>query len=86
MRNVAAEYSPDAYEQGVEKGIDRGVRNTLLSFLSSRFGVLRPAINAKLNRITDQTTLTSLAPAAASVESLQEFERILDTVLEDTAN
>jgi predicted transposase/invertase (TIGR01784 family) len=94
MRNVAAEYSPDAYRQGVEKGvekgidkgIEKGVRDALLSILSSRFGVLRPAINAKLARITDPTTLTSLAPSAASVESLQEFERVLDSVLEDIGN
>ena len=97
MRNVAVEYSPDAYRQGVKKGarqgeqrwkqgLKEGVFNSLLAVLSNRFGPLRPSITSKLEGISDSNVLASLIPIAATSDSLQDFEQGLDSVLEDTGD
>ena len=90
MRSVAEEYSPDAYENGVKKGAQQGVRdgvfNSLLAVLSNRLGPLRPSITSKLEGILDSNVLASLIPIAATAESWQEFEHGLNSVLDDSAN
>jgi predicted transposase/invertase (TIGR01784 family) len=90
MRSVAAEYSPEAYQNGIQcgkqQGLAEGARNSLLSILANRFGVLRPTVTSKLAKVTDPGVLTSLAPAAATVKSLKEFEAELDSVFEDGDN
>ena len=53
----------------------------LEELLQERFGVIHPVIANKIKSIESSDTLKGLFRQALRVESMQEFNRILDTVL-----
>jgi hypothetical protein len=54
----------------------------LEEFLQERFGVIHPMLANKIKSIETTNTLKGLFRQALKVESMQEFNRILDKVLQ----
>lgn len=75
-------------EEGIEEGLEKGrlegeiknVKKNIRNLLFSRFEVTDVEINKKLDELHDILILDSLFNKAMSVESLDEFRKILDNV------
>lgn len=93
MKNIAVEWFPEAYKEGMEfgekKGEKRGekrgegvgARRTLLSLLNARFGAVNVSLSGKLEKLQDPNVLSSLAAEVLKVDSQEDFEAIVDKVL-----
>ena len=68
--------------RGESRGESRGIQIMLEELLQERFGVIHPMIAEKIKSVKNKDTLKGLFRQALKVESMQEFNRILDTVLQ----
>jgi predicted transposase/invertase (TIGR01784 family) len=68
-------------EQGREQGVQQGVRDSILDLLSVRFGEAPLTMAEQLREIDDAATLRRLLRRAATVESLEDFGRALETAV-----
>jgi predicted transposase/invertase (TIGR01784 family) len=70
-------------EQGVEQGIEQGklqnARKSVMQALNIRFGEIPPPLATSINQIDDPPRLELLLEKAITVESVEAFERVLDT-------
>ena len=70
-----AEYS---FKQGEIRGEARGIYSTMLAFLTARFTKISSSVVDKLSSIKDINTLNNLVLAIPNVESIEEFDRLID--------
>jgi hypothetical protein len=74
-----------AIEEGIEQGIEQGIvqasRNYIIQFLQIRFGEVPSSIVNVINGINDSGILRSLFTRAIAINSLAEFQQVLDEVL-----
>ena len=68
-------------EQGIEQGIVQASRNYIIQFLQIRFGEVPTSIVDALNGINDAAVLRSLFTRAIAINSLAEFQQVLDEVI-----
>jgi hypothetical protein len=68
--------------RGETRGETRGIQIMLEEFLQERFGVIHPVLTNKIKSIEATNTLRGLFRQALKVESMQEFNRILDRMLQ----
>lgn len=72
------------YNEGVEKGIEKGrieaLRGDILDVLKERFGEVDPEIIQAINQIESSTTLKSLLKMSIKVASLEEMKKAIAAV------
>ncbi|HEV7672435.1 MAG TPA: DUF4351 domain-containing protein [Thermoanaerobaculia bacterium] len=66
---MAAQYE----QQGVRKGREQGVRETLLRLLGKRFGKISPAIRRRVDAIDSLEDLSGLVDRILEVKSIEEL-------------
>ena len=93
METTASILRQEGFDEGVLIGESRGIQigesmgesratqTNLEELLQERFGVIHPMIAEKIKSVKIKDTLKGLFRQALKVESMQEFNRILDTVL-----
>lgn len=86
IMSLAERLEEEALERGLEKGRLEGeiktVKKNIRNILFSRFELTDVEVNKKLEKLDDILILDSLFNKAISIESLDEFKRILDNVTE----
>jgi predicted transposase/invertase (TIGR01784 family) len=98
MRNITAELSPEAFQdgmvQGIEKGIEKGMEkgmvqgrqealyNALASLLRARFTAVPTRVMQKCKAIDDSQLLNQLCVAVLHADSIEAFETAVDKALE----
>ena len=60
-------------EQGVKKGREQGVRDTLLHLLAKRFGKISPTVRRRVEAIGSVDELTGLVDRLLEVRSIEEL-------------
>jgi predicted transposase YdaD len=75
-----------AEERGEAKGKIKGARencrNNILKILASRFDGVPELMTNSLKKIEDMTILENLLLASISVNSLEEFQKLIDAELQ----
>ena len=85
VETTASRLRQEGFDEGVligeSRGESRGIQIMLEELLQERFGVIHPVITNKIKSIASTNTLKGLVREAVKVESMQEFNRILDRLL-----
>ncbi len=68
----------DLIEIGMEKGMEKGKRQTLLNLLSYKFGQIPADIINRINSISDETRLDDLAIKILELTELEQLKKILN--------
>ncbi len=84
IMSLAERLEEEALERGLEKGRLEGEiansKKSIRNILFNRFELTDVEVNKKLNELNDMVILENLFNRAMSVESLDEFRKILDNV------
>jgi predicted transposase/invertase (TIGR01784 family) len=67
---------------GESRGESRGIQVMINELLQERFDIVHPSISQKIKSIESTETLKALFRKALKIESLQEFDRTIDRVLQ----
>lgn len=70
-----------AIEEGIQEGILETNRRHIIQFLQTRFGEVPSSIADVINGISDSAVLQSLFTRAIAINSLAEFQQVLDEVV-----
>ncbi len=74
MRMTWADRMEVEYEQrGLEKGVEKGTRQTLLRLLGKRFGEVSPAVRERVEAISSTEELGGLIDRILEVKSIEEL-------------
>jgi predicted transposase/invertase (TIGR01784 family) len=88
--HTGGEVMPTLFEKWTKKGEEKGIKNTVresvAEILEIRFGNNPPQILTWLNQVSDVPTLKGFLRRAATVESMTEFERFLETAVKNGIN
>jgi len=71
-----------AEERGEEKGARKNCRNNILKILANRFDSVPDLMSDSLKKIDDMTILENLLLSSISVNSLAEFQKLIDAELQ----
>ncbi len=94
MRNITAELSPEAFQdgmvQGMEKGMEKGMVQgrqegacrLLFNLLQARFHSVPARVWEKCKAIDDIEVLNQLGVAVLHADSIEAFEAAVDRALE----
>ncbi|MEW5804387.1 MAG: hypothetical protein AB1847_20010, partial [bacterium] len=69
-------------QEGVQQGIIQNAREAVIDSLEARFDVVQESMIKTINEINDPSTLKVLLRKAVKVESLDEFARIVQLILQ----
>ena len=67
-----------AIEEGIERGSLRNARESVITVLRVRLGELPSTLQETINSLEDLSRLKQLHEMAITVDSLEEFERLLN--------
>ena len=67
---------------GESRGESRGIQVMIQELLQERFDIVHPSLSQKIKSIESAETLKALFRKALKIESLQEFDRTIDRVLQ----
>ena len=67
----------EGIEQGIEQGILRMGRDSVIEVLETRFGELPISLVEAVNKIEEQAVLKDLLKRAITIESVTEFQQVL---------
>ena len=76
----------DYVEKVVQQSILQTARKSVIQVLKIRFGDIQPTLAASINKIDDPGRLELLHEKAITVESVEQFEQILQDTSLDKAN
>ncbi len=76
----------DYVEKVIQQNILKTARKSVIQVLKVRFGDIPPPVAALTNKIDDPGRLELLLEKAITVESVEQFERILQDTSLDKAN
>jgi hypothetical protein len=82
VETTASRLRQEGINEGVLIGETRGIQIMLKELLLEKFGVIHPVLADKIEFIESTDALKGLFRQALKVESLQEFNRILDRMLQ----
>ncbi|BAZ79950.1 hypothetical protein PN497_03065 [Sphaerospermopsis kisseleviana CS-549] len=71
-----------AEERGEAKGARKNCQNNIIKILSNRFNNVPELMSDSLKKIEDMTILENLLLASISVNSLEEFQKLIDAELQ----
>jgi len=63
-----------------EKGKIETLREDIMEVLQERFGIMKKGINKQLQEIDDPSLLKFLLKKSIKVQSLEEFEKVLEQI------
>jgi len=63
-----------------EKGKIETLREDIMEVLQERFGIMKREINKRLREIDDPSLLKFLLKKSIKVQSLEEFEKVLEQI------
>jgi hypothetical protein len=64
------------------KSLPKGIQSTIIDILQERFDVIHPVLAEKVKRVECKETLRGLFRQALKTESMQEFNRVVDRILQ----
>ena len=73
-----------AEERGEAKGARKNCQSNILKILDNRFDSVPELISNYLQKIEDMTILENLLLASISVNSLEDFQKLIDAELQDS--
>ena len=86
VETTASRLRQEGFDEGVligeARGEAKGIQFVLVEVLLERFGMIHQVLDTKIKSIETTTTLKGLFRQALKVESIQEFNRILDRLLQ----
>jgi len=86
MRSVAGILSPEAYDNGVQFGVEKGkgegASGVLVNLVNLKFGPLSEANSLKIRSIQDVGTINGLCMNLLTASSIDEFMFTVDKVLD----
>ena len=86
MRSVAGILSPEAYDNGVQFGVEKGkgegASGVLVNLVNLKFGPLSEANSLKIRSIQDVGTINGLCMNLLTAVSVDEFMAIVEKVLD----
>ena len=71
----------EGLQQGIQQGIQQSAREAVIDNLEVRFGVVPKSIVNRLNEIYDPSILKIFRRKAVKVNTLEEFEQIIDLMM-----
>ena len=90
MRSVVSRIAPEAYENGVQVGVEKGkgegAAGLLVRQLNAKFGIISAANIKKIKSIQDVDALSALGIKFLETSSIDEFMATVDKVLEKPVN
>lgn len=69
-----------AIEEGIEQGILRNAREDAIEVLATRFGEVPNSYVEAINAIDDPAVLKTLLKRAIAIDSIAQFQQVLDEV------
>ena len=81
MPTIAEKWIEQGLQQGIQQGILQSVREAVIDILELRFEVVSESIVNRLNEIYDPSILKIFHRKAVKVNSLEEFEQIIDLMI-----
>jgi len=69
-------------QEGIQIGEARGIKSMIQDILQERFDVIQPVLAEKVKRVESIETLKWLFSQALKTESMQEFNRVVDSILQ----
>ncbi len=82
MRNITAELSPEAFQDGMVQGRQEGACRLLFNQLQARFHSVPARVWEKCKAIDDIEVLNQLGVAVLQADSIEAFEAAVDRALE----
>ena len=86
MPTIAEEWIQEGFEKGMQQGIQQGIlqnaRDNILDILEVRFETVSQSLLKRLKEINDPDILKMLHKKALLSESLDEFRKAMDIILE----
>ena len=86
VETTADKLRQEGRKQGIKIGEARaearGIQSTILDILQERFDVIHPVLAEKVKRVECKETLKGLFSQALKTESMQEFNRVVDRILQ----
>jgi hypothetical protein len=68
--------------RGEARGEAKAIQNMIQELLQERFDVIHPVLAEKVKRVQSTETLKGLFRQALKTESMQEFNRVVDRILQ----
>ncbi|MBC2695735.1 MAG: hypothetical protein HF982_10770 [Desulfobacteraceae bacterium] len=68
-------------QQGIQQGMQQSARESVIDILELRFEIIPKSILNRLNEIYDPSILKILHRKAIKVNSLEEFEQIINLMM-----
>ncbi len=69
-------------QEGIQIGEAKGIQSMIHELLQERFDVIQPVLAEKVKRVESIETLKLLFRQALKTESMQEFNRVVDRILQ----
>ena len=82
METTAYQLRQEGKKQGIQIGEARGIQIVIQDILQERFGVIHPVLAEKVKTVKSTETLKGLYRQALKTESMQEFNRVVDKILQ----
>jgi len=85
VETIADQLRQEGKKQGIQIGEARGakaIQSMIQELLQERFDVIHPVLAEKVKRVECKETLKGLFRQALKTESMQEFNRVVDRILQ----
>ena len=82
METTADQLRQEGIQIGEARGGAKEIQSMIQELLQERFGVIHPVLAGKVKIIESTETLKGLFRQALKTESMQEFNRVVDRILQ----
>ena len=82
VETAAYQLRQEGKKQGIQIGEAKAIQSMIHELLQERFGVIHPVLAGKVKIIESTETLKGLFRQALKTESMQEFNRVVDRILQ----
>ena len=82
VETTAYQLRQEGKKQGIQIGEAKAIQSMIQELLQERFGVIHPVLAGKVKIIESTETLKGLFRQALKTESMQEFNRVVDRILQ----
>ena len=82
MPTIAEEWIQEGFEKGMQQGMQQTARDNILAILEVRFETVSQSILKRLKEINDPDVLKMLLKKALRSNSMDEFRKAMDMILE----
>ena len=82
VETAAYQLRQEGIQIGEVRGEARGIQIVIQDILQERFGVIHPVLAEKVKTVKSTETLKGLYRQALKTKSMQEFNRVVDRILQ----